>query len=134
MKENEIKEFLNSQNINFAKQSTIWATIKPTIGAYNNGFGDTMYVMKDHILHFNNEGLAIFAIDDNSGRILKDTLKFFPIQDIKLNLKMNVLGLLLTISTEKGDIEFKIRKSIIGCPWHKENLSFILLGMSAPKE
>lgn len=92
MKENEIKEFLNSQNINFAKQSTIWATIKPTIGAYNNGFGDTMHVMKDHILHFNNEWLAIFAIDDNSGRILKDTLKFFPIQDIKLSANLQSCG------------------------------------------
>lgn len=133
MKENDVKEFLNSQNITFSRQSTIWGTIKPTVGAYNNGLGSTMHVMKDHILHFNNEGLAVAAIDDNSGRILKDTLKFFPIDQVKLNLKMNVLSLLLTVSTDKGNIEFKIRRSILGCPWHKENLSFILLNMSAPQ-
>ena len=133
MKEKDVKEFLNSQNITFSRQSTIWGTIKPTVGAYNNGLGSTMHVMKDHILHFNKEGLAIVAIDDNSGKILKDTLVFFPIDQVKLNLKMKILSFLLNVSTDKGDIEFKIRKSIIGCPWHKENLSFILLGMSVPR-
>lgn len=133
MKENDVKEFLNSQNITFSGQSTIWGTIKPTVGAYHNGLGTTMHIMKDHILHFNKEGLAIAAVDDNSGKILKDTLVFLPIDQVKLNLKMNILSLLLTVSTDKGDIEFKIRKNIIGCPWHKENLAFILLGMSAPR-
>lgn len=133
MKEKDVKEFLNSQNITFSRQSTIWGTIKPTVGAYKNGLGSTMHVMKDHILHFNKEGLAIVAIDDNSGKILKDTLVFFPIDQVKLNLKMKILSFLLNVSTDKGDIEFKIRKSIIGCPWHKENLSFILLGMSVPR-
>lgn len=134
MREKDVKEFLNSQNITFSRQSTIWGTIKPTVGAYKNGLGSTMYVMKDHILHFNKEGLAIVAIDDNSGKILKDTLVFFPIGEVKLNLKIKVFSFSLNVSTDKGDIEFKIRKSIIGCPWHKENLSFILLGMSVPRE
>ena len=127
MDEKVIRDFLLENKINFQKNSTILGTIKPDIGAYNNGLGKIMHIMRTHILHFNSEGVAIVALDDNSGKILKDTLVFFKNKDIQIQIQIKILSSLLTIHTEKGDMHYKIRKSAIGCPWHKENFAYLLM-------
>ncbi len=127
MEEKVVRDFLLENHIHFQQHSTIQGTIKPDVGAYNNGLGKVMHIMRDHILHFNNEGVAIVALDDNSGKILKDTLVFLKNEDIQIQLQVKVMSSLLTIHTNKGDIHYKIHKSVIGCPWHKENFAYLLL-------
>ena len=51
MKEEEIRDILNSHQICFAQHGTLCATVKAGIGAYQNGLGEIMHTMKDHILH-----------------------------------------------------------------------------------
>ena len=53
MKEEEIRDILNSHQICFAQHGTLCATVKAGIGAYQNGLGEIMHTMKDHILHIN---------------------------------------------------------------------------------
>ena len=84
MKEEEIRDILNSHQICFAQHGTLCATVKAGIGAYQNGLGEIMHTMKDHILH-------------------------------------------ITIETRKGTIVYKLHKNVLASPWHKENLSFLLL-------
>ncbi|MGX8833056.1 hypothetical protein ACWG0P_02500 [Amedibacillus sp. YH-ame6] len=129
MKENDIRALVLKQHMNFAQHGTIWATIIPDVGAYHHGFGNMMYTMKDHILHINQEGIAIFAVDDMKGVAKEDTLIFIPRGEIKTsNIQAKLTKFIFTMETDKGRIRYKIRKSILGCPWHKENLSFLLLG------
>jgi|GEM_PF-446170 len=127
MKEDEIKNILFANQIAYARHGSIYATLQPSVGAYKNGLGNTMYVMKDHILHMNNEGLAIIAIDDNNGQLLPDTLVFLPINSIQIHLKIYLTHIKMIISSSNGDMVFKVHKNVIGCPWHKENLSFLML-------
>lgn len=78
MKEEEIRELLTEQGIDYAAHGSICATIKASVGAYKNGIGDIMHTMKDHILHINAQGIAILAIDDINGIPAADTLHLFP--------------------------------------------------------
>lgn len=131
MNENDIKLILDKYNIGFAQHSTIWGKVIPSVGAYNNGIGEIMHVMRDHILHFNNEGVAILAVDGMTGKIQENTLTFIPNKNIdSINIKVNRFSFMITIRTKNGDITYKTRKNILGSRWHKENLSFILLRIS----
>ena len=47
MKEEEIRDILNSHQICFAQHGTLCATVKAGIGAYQNGLGETPHTMKD---------------------------------------------------------------------------------------
>lgn len=128
MKEEEIRDLLNSHQICFAKHGTICATVKAGVGAYNNGMGEIMHTMKDHILHINAQGIAILAVDDINGALLEHTLLFLPHEDIlSTNITIKLFHFLFTIETKKGVIQYKLHKNVLASPWHKENLSFLLL-------
>ena len=128
MKEQDIQTILTKHQIRFAKHGTICATIKASVGAYQNGIGSIMHTRKDHILHINHEGIAIMAMDDMTGSPQEDTLLFLPKQAIlATDLRVRLFTFLLCIKTTKGELHYKIRKNNITAPWHKENLSFILL-------
>lgn len=128
MKENDIREILLRNQINFAQHGTIWGTVIPNVGAYQNGFGQMMHTMKDHILHINNEGIAILAVDDMNGLPKESTLVFLSRENIqKTDIQIKLSKFILMITTDKGELRYKIRRHILACPWHKENLSFLLL-------
>lgn len=128
MKEIKIKELLSKKHISYVNNRTIWATIIPSMGAYQNGMGTIMHTMKDHILHFNHDGIVILAIDDINGKISENHIIFISNDNITfIDINVKILKFLLTIQTNKGTIEYKVRKHILACPWHKENLSFLLL-------
>ena len=131
MNENDIKQILDKYNIGFAQHSTIWGKVIPSVGAYNNGIGEIMHIMREHILHFNNEGVAILAVDDMTGKIQENTLTFIPNKNIdSINIKVNRFSFMITVRTKNGDITYKAKKNILGSRWHKENLSFLLLRTS----
>ena len=128
MREQQIKEILLKKNFLYEENSTIWATILPNIGAYKQGLGETMYVMKDHILHFNSQGIVILPIDDMLGIPKEEYIKnifYDEISEVRINIKWGKLR--LCIKTNDGIVEYKIRKKNIGSPWHKENLANVLL-------
>ena len=128
MEESAVRELLLGRGIDFAPQSTIFATIKPSVGAYENGLGSVMNAMREHVLHFSSSGIAVVPIDDRNGRLAGDKLLFLPNASIEsLDMKMRALHLELTISTPKGEILYKIRRSVIGSPWHKANVQSLIL-------
>ena len=43
---------------------------------------------------------------------------------------MRLASLELTVETDEGDLVYKVRRSVLAAPWHKENLAFILLRAS----
>lgn len=134
MKESKIEEILVRNGIDYIHHATIYGTLKADVGAYKNGLGNMMHTMKDHILHFNGKEVAILAIDDMNGMPKEENLVRIPKEQIKsINIKIRLLVFCLIIKTEKGDVHYKIRKSILGSPWHKENLSYLLLGASQMK-
>lgn len=129
MKEEVVREILLKKNLNYAKHSTIWGTIVPSATAYQYGLKEVMHVMKNHILHFNSTSLIICPVNDNNGKIEEDKIVVIPRDKIKeVQLKVNILSFLMTIQFEEGAIQYKISKTVLACPWHKENLSYILLG------
>lgn len=129
MKEEEIRDILKKHKLSYVEHATICGTIIANVGAYNNGIGSMMRTMKDHILHINSEGVTILAIDDMKGTVKEDTLTFIPKKNIEaINIGMKMFGFRLIIRTDKGEIVYKIRRSMLASPWHKENLSYLLLG------
>lgn len=132
MDENDIRELLLGHGIDFAHHATLLATLKPTVGAYNNGMGDYMNTMREHVLHLNSSGIAIIPIDDRRGKMIEDELLFIPNEKIvQLKMNMKLMSLTFTIDTEAGELVYKVRRSVLGAPWHKENLAFILLRAGA---
>lgn len=132
MDENDIRELLLGHGIDFAHHATLLATLKPTVGAYNNGMGDYMNTMREHVLHLNSSGIAIIPIDDRRGKMVEDELLFIPNEKIvRLKMNMKLMSLTFTIDTEAGELVYKVRRSVLGAPWHKENLAFILLRAGA---
>lgn len=132
MDENDIRELLLGHGIDFAHHATLLATLKPTVGAYNNGMGDYMNTMREHVLHLNSSGIAIIPIDDRRGKMIEDELLFIPNEKIvRLKMNMKLMSLTFTIDTEAGELVYKVRRSVLGAPWHKENLAFILLRAGA---
>lgn len=131
MKEEVIKSILNKYKYNYNSHATIYATIKPSIGAIENGMGNMLYANKSHILHFNSQGIVILPLNEMSGSIEEKLIKLIPEKDIlEKELQIKPLVFRLIIKTKNGDINYTIRKSAIGAPWHKENLSFLLLNTS----
>ena len=127
MNEIEVKELLERHGLPFMPNRTIWATIIPSVGAYQNGLGNIMHTMKDHILHLHEQGIAILPIDDHTGKLKEDALVFLSRSNIhKTNLRIKLSKFILSIDTDEGVIEYKVRKNILACPWHKENLSILL--------
>lgn len=132
MDENDIRGLLLGRGIDFAHHATLLATLKPTVGAYHNGMGDYMNTMREHVLHLNSSGIAIIPIDDRRGKMIEDELLFIPNEKIaQLKMNMKLMSLTFTIDTEDGELVYKVRRSVLGAPWHKENLAFILLRAGA---
>lgn len=128
MKEEDIKAILVRKHIAYAPHGTICATIKASVGAYQNGVGAMMHTRKEHILHINHEGIAIMAMDDIKGTPQEDTLLFLPKEEIlSTRLRLRIFTFQLCIQTPKGELSYKIRKNNITASWHKENLAFLLL-------
>lgn len=133
MKEEEIKEVLARHRIRFAKHGTVYGTIIASVGAYQNGVGEIMHARKDHILHFNPDGMTILAVDDMKGTLCEETLLFIPREQIvSTDIRVRLFTFLLTVQTVKGEIRYKLRKNLLGSPWHKENLAYLLL--SSPSQ
>ena len=131
MTENDVRELLLGRGVDFASHATILATLKPTVGSYNLGMGEYMNVMREHVLHFNSSGIAIVPVDDRRGRLEGDRLLFVPNEQIKqMRLQMRLASLELTVETDEGDLVYKVRRSVLAAPWHKENLAVILLRAS----
>lgn len=128
MNENNVKEILAKHQLTFPNKSTIWAKIIPTIAAYQNGLGKMMYVNKEHVIHIHPKGIAIIAVEDTRGKLEADSYVFIPNGKIlSVRITMKRLKFYLVISTNEGNIEYKIRRNVIGSPWHKENLANLLL-------
>lgn len=128
MKEEQIKNILQKHKLSYEAHGSICGTIKASEGAYNNGLGNMMHTMKDHVIHIGQSGVAIIAIDDNRGSLKEDTLTYFPKEHIRsINIKMKLFNFRLLIVTDKGEVQYKIRRSALGAPWHKQNLSYLLL-------
>lgn len=128
MKEERIRDVLTKNHMEFAEHATICGTIKASVAAYYNGLGRIMYTMKDHVLNFNDQGIGIVAIDDTKGSLREETFVCIPQEKIRsVIIKMRLFTFALLIQTDEGEIRYKIRRSVLGTPWHKENLSYILL-------
>ncbi len=131
MKQEEIKDLLKKNKIKFNSHSTIYATIKPNVGAIKNGIGNLLYANKTHIIHFNSQGVIILPLNEMSGKVEENLITIIPENEIlSKELKVKFLSFQLNIKTKKGDISYGIRRSVLGAPWHKENLSFLLLNTS----
>lgn len=131
MRESEIQQLLLGRGIDFAHHATLLATLVPTTGAYHLGMGTYMNTLREHVIHLNSKGIAIIPIDDRRGTMLEESLLFVPNSQIKqMAMKMKLFSFRLTISTDKGDLVYKIRRSVLAAPWHKENLAYILLQAS----
>lgn len=134
MKEQEIKDILLRNNIQFVPHGTICGSIIAGVGAYNNGMGKFMHMMKDHILHFNQQGIVVLVVDDLTGKVQEDSLLMIAqsaIQSIDLQVKLSKF--ILIIETDKGEIRYTLHKKVFASPWHKENLSFLLLNSRTQK-
>lgn len=128
MKETDIKKIVEEQGSSFCEHATIYASIVSGIAAYRLGLGEVMHIMKDHILHFTSGNILIFPIDDHTGRVLNDRMIKLCKTDIKeIHIKVGFFRYRMYIETNQGTIEYIIRKNILGSPWHKLNLSFLLL-------
>lgn len=128
MKEEAVRDILVKNHIPYAMHGTLYGTIIASVGAYQNGLGTIMHTMKDHILHFNSQGMAIIAIDDHNGTLREETLTYIRKEHVQSSgISIHPLTFLLTIQTDKGELKYKIRKQILGSPWHKENLAWLLL-------
>lgn len=128
MKEELIREVMLKNHLDFAEHSAIYGTVRASAAAYSNGLGMMMHSMKDHVLHFGDDGITILAVDDMKGIVKEDAIVHIPRKRIRsVVIKMKLFAFSLTIQTDKGDIQYKIRRSVLGAPWHKENLSYLLL-------
>lgn len=128
LQESQIKDFLLSNGINYAEHATIFGTAKPSIGNYGNGISKVMNANMEHVLHFNKEGLVIIGINELNADIIPSQLVFIPLNEIqRIRFKMGLLFCTMKIETKNGEMKYKIRNIMPGYPWHKENLSFLLL-------
>ena len=102
-------------------------TIRPGVGAYRNGLASTMGLMKDHVLSFAREGLAIIPMADLNGALVEEHMVVLKNGDIKeLRMRMKRLHFELVVTTDAGPMIYTLRKRVIGCPWHRENLALML--------
>lgn len=99
--------------------------ITPTLGAYYHGMGDRMHIEKEQILYFHKQGLAILQVDDRREEI-KAVYQIDQQEILSEKIERQRLHLLCTVETKQGTLIYKIRKSVLGSPWHKENVRQLL--------
>ena len=129
MREGDVREALLSHGIDFASHVTIVGTLRPSVAALANGMGSFMNLMREHVLHRNSSGLAIIPVSSANGQLSEDDIVFIPNERIRqIGLMPSRAHFELTVSTDDGDITYKVRRRVLGSPWHRENLAFLLLG------
>ena len=122
MKESDVEGILHRHGYVFQEHATIYATIKPGVAAYQIGLKQTMFSNKEHLLHVNEKRIIILVLDEMSGTILEDSIVLLPLEDIQ----PKSFAFRLVIRTKQGDLEYNIRKTTLGAPWHKHNLIYFL--------
>ena len=123
----DIKNFLQSNNISYNDNSSIWGVIFPSKFTYLLGPTATALSMKYHVLHFNNEGIAVIGINNITGKIDTNTLVFIPRSIItSVIFDKKLFSYKLEIITTNGNLSYKVNKTMIGASWHKLNLENIL--------
>lgn len=127
LKENDIKEFLQRQNINYCEHSSVWGVIFPKKITYLAGPITASLSLQYHVLHFNQEGIAIIGISNTTGKIMENAFDFISNNEIShITFRKKMMSYELEIATNKGILAYKVNKTMIGTPWHKENLPKIL--------
>lgn len=127
MDEAVIKDVLADHRLTFRSGHTVIGTIRRGVGAYRNGLASTMGLMKDHVLSFAREGLAIIPMADLNGALVEKHMVVLENGDIKeIRMRMKRLHFELTVITDAGPIIYTLRKRAVGCPWHRENLASML--------
>lgn len=135
MDERIVREVVEEQGYAYAPHASIYATIKPSVGAYKAGLGAVMNTMKDHVLHFGPKGIVVIPTDDRNGILRDREVVFIPNATIEgLDMSMKRFHLELVIATPDGEIVYKIRRNVVNNPWHKENLAHLLLSADVKDE
>ncbi|OCN05825.1 hypothetical protein A4S06_07230 [Erysipelotrichaceae bacterium MTC7] len=126
--ENQVREVLESKNIQFRSHSTIKAKITASIAAFNSGLGVSMHAMKEHVLHFSDEGVVVLPVDESNGKVSKDSVVLLGNEIFdSIALQQKRFHYKLLIRTIHGDISYKVPKKALGFPEHKVNLAFLLI-------
>jgi len=135
VKEEQVKALVEAQGLTFKEHATIMAAIVPSPVAIENGFGGILSQTKECIRHFNDRGVAVIGLDDLTGNLLKDRVLLLLDGKVKsTKLLIRIVNFIVSLETEKGIIQFKVGRQQFGCPWHNENLSFLLLQFTQTKE
>jgi len=135
VKEEQVKALVEAQGLTFKEHATIMAAIVPSPAAIENSFGSILSQTKECILHFNDRGVAVIGLDDLTGNLLKDRVLLLLDGKVKsTKLLIRIVNFIVSLETEKGIIQFKVGRQQFGCPWHNENLSFLLLQFTQTKE
>lgn len=126
LKEKDIKEFLESNGISYKEKSSVWGTAFLKKSAYLLGPAAAL-TMQYHVVHLNNEGLAVIGINNLTGKIEQGAIAFIPNHEIKsVRFQKKMISFKLEIEAEKGTLAYKVNKVMVGASWHKENLGEIL--------
>ncbi|MEG0275851.1 MAG: hypothetical protein RR630_02380 [Coprobacillus sp.] len=127
LKENDIHQFLVSNQINYLEKSSICGVIFPNKTTYLLGPIAASMSLQYYILHFNKEGIAIMGLNNVTGKIEEQTLVFIQNSEIEsIQFTKKLMAYNLDISTSHGNISYKVNKVMIGAGWHKYNLTQIL--------
>lgn len=127
LKEQDIREYLNEKDVEFKDNTSIVGVIFPNKFTYALGPVVTVLSMQYLALNFSNSGIAIIGLNNVTGKLEDEAFLFIPKDEIisaKFNKKL--MSYELEITTSKGVLAFKVNKTMIGAPWHKENLAIIL--------
>lgn len=126
MKESNIKQVLESKNIKYKDQSSIYAIF------YKNKLNDLFtpdyqsFLNGNHyIINFNDAGLSIIWLN-YFGKLSRDNILSIDKKDINnINFKKKMFYYLLTIQTCTGSkLLYKVSRITGG--WHKRNLKNLL--------
>lgn len=135
MDEKIVEDVLADHGIAPRPHASVFGTVRAGIAAYHAGLGASMSAMREHVVHLGAEGVAIIPVDDRNGVLRERELVFIPNERIRsLEVRSRLLHLELVIGTEEGDIVYRLRRSAVNCPWHRDNLSRLLLSADVAGE
>lgn len=123
IKERDIEQYLKDKGYTYGKSMSVWA------------FGITIGLpVPDYsILNFSDSGVSVMGVDSITGKFTGSDL-FLNNENIRLiKFRKKILGYRFQLETnmtidgfENVDLEFDVRRKVIGCKWHVENLQTIL--------
>lgn len=127
LKENDIKEYLNRNELAYSENASVWAVVMPSKITYFIGSATlTALSLQYNVVHFNNDGVAVIGVNNITGK-LEPSFIFVPNSDItEIKFKKKLLSYELLIATTRGNLSYKVNKTMVGAPWHKANLPGIL--------